>query len=139
MATYATGYSTAGNVFQPHIEGLVYVREVTYALTAALALNDVIQMLPVFNGEKVVGIDLITDELDTGVDAIVLDVGDGGDVDRYIDGTTVGQAGGSASQTVATSYTYTADDTIDILVATGPGTGATSGNITLRAHIVVAA
>lgn len=139
MATYATGYSTAGNVFQPHIEGLVYAREVTFTVDTALALNDVIQMLPVFNGEKVVGVDLISDDLDSGGTAIVLDVGDGGDTDRYIDGATVAQGGGAVSATVPTSYTYTADDTIDILVATGPTTGATSVTVTLRAFFVVAA
>lgn len=133
MATYATGYSTASNVFQPYIEGLVYSREVTFTVATALSADDVIEMIPVYAGEQVVGVDLITEDLDTnGSPTIVLDVGDGGDSDRYIDGATVGQAGGAVSQTVPTAYTYTATDTIDVTAQVGAATGATSVDITLR-------
>lgn len=111
----------------------------TYELTAALAGADVIQMVKVPKGAQILEIQLATDDLDTGA-ALVLDVGDGGDPDRFIDGSTIGQTGGSArlgsgvaAATAAGSfgYTYTTEDTIDVTVATAPGTGATEGTVAL--------
>ena len=107
-----------------------------YEITAALALNDVVQMVKVPAGAIVSNVVLATDDLDTnGTPAIVLDVGDGGDTDRYIDGSTVGQAGGiTDSSNLAIDgigYTYSVEDTIDGLVQVAPATGATSGTIKL--------
>ena len=107
-----------------------------YEITAALALNDVVQMVKVPAGAIVSNVVLATDDLDTnGTPAIVLDVGDGGDTDRYIDGSTVGQAGGiTDSSNLAINgigYTYSVEDTIDVLVQVAPATGATSGTIKL--------
>lgn len=122
------------------------LRRATFTLTATIATSDVFQMIPVFAGERVVSIALRTSDLDSGTPAIVLDVGDGDDVDRYIDGSTIGQTGGaaygfsvaaSAAAAAALDKVYTAEDTIDVLVATGPGTGAGAGGlITLEALIV---
>lgn len=107
-----------------------------YEITAALALNDVVQMVKVPAGAIVSNVVLSTDDLDTnGTPAIVLDVGDGGDTDRYIDGSTVGQAGGTTdSSSLAIGglgYTYTDEDTVDVLVQAAPATGASSGTIKL--------
>jgi hypothetical protein len=138
--TFKTGAAELGRGFKPFPDGTVGVRKQTYSLTAALTVNDVIQMIPVYAGEMVVELRLICDDLDTGT-ALVLDVGDGDDVDRYIDGTTIGQTGGTVAMgsgiTTAKTmgHVYTADDTIDVLVAVAPGTGATSGTITLIALI----
>lgn len=111
--------------------GLISVTS-TYALAAALVVNDVIQMVKVPKYARVVEIILSTPDLDTGT-AITLDVGDGDDTDRYIVSSTVGQAGGVVrlGTNGGNGYQYTAADTIDILVSTGPTTGATSGTITL--------
>lgn len=106
----------------------------SYEISAALVLNDVIQMITVPNGMTVIDVILGTDDLDTdGSPAIVLDVGDGSDTDRFIDGATVGQAGGVASlnEVDGMGYTYTAEDTIDVLVQVAPATGATTGTIKL--------
>lgn len=146
MATFATGLATSNAGFTGPGGGVVYIREAVYTLTAALAGADIVQMVPVAAGERVVGLDLIVEDLDTaGSPAIVLDVGDGDDVDRYIDGSTKGQTGGisvygegiaSDAAAIAINKLYTAADTIDVTVATGPGTGATTGTIRLRAHLV---
>ena len=114
----------------------------TYEITAALALNDVIQMVHVPDGATVVSTVLGTDDLDTnGSPTIVLDVGDDGDTDRFVDGATVGQAGGitdtSDMAMTGFGYTYTADNTIDVLVQAAPATGATSGTITLAVSYVL--
>lgn len=104
---------------------------------AALANADVIQMLKVPKGARVLEVILTTTDLDTnGTPTLSFDVGDGDDVDRYIDGSTIGRTGGtdrlgSGIVTNTQAFTYTANDTIDVLVAAGPATGATSGTISL--------
>lgn len=105
-----------------------------YALGAALALNDVLEMVKVPKGARIFDGWLNVPDLDTnGSPAIILSVGDGGSTARYLSASNIGQAGGFARFAVAAGfgYTYTANDTVDILVATGPATGATSGTLTL--------
>lgn len=135
--TYQSGLAQSNTVPRGQPGPTVISRTAKFTLTAALAVNDVIQMIPVFAGEKVLEVFLNSPDLDTnGSPAIVLDVGDGDTVDRYIDGSTVGQAGGKDRADAAYHpYEYAADDTIDIKVAVGPGTGATTGTIELVALI----
>lgn len=103
------------------------------------AAGDVIQMLPVAKGTTVLELILTSEDLDSnGAPAIVLTVGDGDDPDRYIDDTTVAQAGGvvrngqgvAAAAVDGIHYTYTADDTIDIVIGTAAATKA-AGTLTL--------
>ena len=103
----------------------------TYAVLAALVINDVIQMIKVPAGAVILDMILEADDLDDGT-AIVLDVGDGSDTGRFIDGSTIAQAGGMGrmDQAGGVGYEYSAEDTIDVLVETAPTTG-TTGNITL--------
>lgn len=104
----------------------------TYELGAALAANDVIEMVKVPENAIIDEIILEASDLDTGgTPAITLDVGDGSDTDRFIDGSTVGKNGGVDRLGASLGYKYTANDTIDIKVATGPATGATTGTIKL--------
>jgi hypothetical protein len=112
----------------------------TYAVTAALVVNDVIEMIPVPAGAVITRVTLGATDLDTGGSpAIVLDVGDGTTTDRLIDGATVGQAGGSSSSLTSTAfgYTYASADTIDVKVQVAPETGATSGTISLLVAYVL--
>lgn len=146
MATFQTGLATSNAGFTGPGGGVVYVREAVYTLTAALVAADVIQMIPVAPGERVVDLHLITEDLDTnGTPTITFDVGDGDDVDRYIDGTTAPQTGGIAeygsgvasdAAAIAINKLYTAADTIDIVVASAVATGAATGTIRLRAFLV---
>lgn len=132
----ASGYRAAG-VGGGSQEIVVYAE---YEITAALVVNDVIQMIPVPAGAQIMEVTLGADDLDSnGTPAIVLDVGDGSVTDRLIDGATVGQAGGRTStlKTGAFGYTYTASDTIDVIVQVAPATGATSGTIMLRVAYVM--
>lgn len=140
-STFVSALAASNQVFTPPGGGILGVREATYEISAALVVNDVIQMVPIFAGEEVVDLQLIVDDLDSAT-AIVLDVGDGDNPDRYIDGTTIGQTGGFAAMgsgitaaAQAIRGAYAADDTIDVKVAVAPGTGATSGTITVRAII----
>lgn len=121
-------------------QGVIAVRS-KYTLTAALVLNDVIQMVTVPKGAQILEIILGSDDLDTnGTPTIVLNVGDGNLSDRFIKQQTVAQAGGvvrlgagiaATLVSGAIGYQYTAEDTIDVLVQAAPATGATSGDITL--------
>ena len=118
----------------------------SYTLTAALALNDVVQLLRVAPASKVVDGKIVVPGLDTGT-AVVIDVGYGGDADEFIDGSIKGRSstygveffGGNATCDWVTGgpkvLSETDEDTIDMLVATGPTTGTTSGTIYLYCDV----
>lgn len=108
-----------------------------YNLAAALADEDIIQMVPVPKGAVITGIDLQVPDLDTGGSpTISLQVGDGGDTDRFVVAGTIGQAAGAhkLNSVVGLGFKYTAADTIDIRVDTVPATGATAGEIVMVAR-----
>lgn len=111
--------------------------EIDLADTGALALNDVLRMVKLPPGHRVVDLQVDCDDLDTnGTPAIVLDVGiEGGDVDAFIDGSTVGQAGGFARMAAIAgkrlAVNKNAEQVVAILVQVAPATGATTGKIGL--------
>lgn len=103
-----------------------------YTITAALGINDTIELFDLPPRSRVVGGFVKTDDLDTGGSpAIVLAVGDAGDDDRYFTGLTVGQAGGVSTAMASTGVDYvtTAKTRVIAKVTTAPATGATTGNI----------
>lgn len=106
----------------------VFCEVATYELDATAA-STTINMCHVEAGTTVLDGFVIFDDLGTGA---TVDVGDGADVDRYIDGGDVSTAAGLVRFGVGAGgltfpYTYAADDTIDILTL-----GAeTTGTITL--------
>ncbi len=111
----------------------------SYSLTAALALNDVLQSPQIQAGSTVVDVMVVVSDLDTGGSpAITLDVGYGDDPDYFIAASTVGQAGGvaRASAITAQPLTLAKNDTIDVLVKAAPATGATTGTITLSVFLL---
>lgn len=146
MTTYSTGLVSSYSAFTGPGGGVVYMREVVYTLTAALVSADIIQMIPVAAGERVVDLQLISEDLDThATPTITLDVGDGVDTDRYIDGSTIAQTGGferlgvglaTDAEAIAANYVYTAADTIDVVVSAAVATGATTGTLRMRAFLV---
>lgn len=113
-----------------------------YTLAAALVINDVIQLLRVPPGAKVVDGKVVTCALDTAT-AVVWDLGHGGDVDEYIDGSVKGRSstygvqffGENATCDWVTSgplaISETDEDTIDMKIITAPTTSTTSGTIYL--------
>lgn len=142
MATFTSDAISGNSAFQNFPQGNLGVRIGTYSISAALAAADIIQLCDVFKGETVYGVILTTTDLDTGGSpSIVLDVGYGGAAASLIDGSTIGQAGGTASSlaignathgsTATAPVTFSADDTIDVTVQAGPATGATSGTLTM--------
>ena len=139
MATLKSDMVLGNQSFKPFPSGAVGVRYASHSITAALSAADVIQMVDVFAGETVHDVKMVVTDLDTNNSpAIVLDVGDGtsGNSDNYIDGSTAGQGGGNdeIDANVAPKV-YSADDTIDITVQAGPGTGATTGTLQLWVYV----
>lgn len=135
MATYySDAFQTDGTPRSvKYDEKCVYSVTGTFALGAALALNDVIKMCPVHKGVRVIDVVVSSDDLDTGT-AIMLTVGDTDgtpDPDRYITASNVGQAGGVARMNngVGHHYRFAEQGTVDVTVSTGPTTGATSGSV----------
>lgn len=106
----------------------------------AFVINDVVQMVKVCSGVRVVGLRLSVDALDSST-GIVTAVGDGDDDDRFITGATIGRSGASGLQAMnahtGLGYAYTTDDTIDFKVTTAAtGTASTNGKIRLAVDIV---
>ncbi len=153
MATIAnlrkSGNVTSNSAFKGFPDGMMFVRKATIT-TGTLVVNDVYQALNVYAGETLHGIRVLSTDIDTGGSpAIVLDVGYGNSdsatastSDDLIDGSTIGQGGGS---TVANAFSsdddagttfadgpldFSADDTIDVHVQVAPATTA-AGTITV--------
>lgn len=146
MATYQAGGLSAFTTKQAK-QG-IHERRVLATFTigtdnsATLANGDVLQMCKIPAGARIVDMKLYVTDMDTnGSPTLLLDVGDGEDVDRFMDGTNIGQAGGNAALGANISAanifanpvhrTYTTEDTIDVLLATGPATAATTGYVML--------
>ena len=83
MATFTSGQADSNQSFKPFPSGMVAVRYAKIDVTAACNTNDVYQMVQIFAGETVHDVKVKSSDLDTGTE-LVLDIGDGGDVDRYI-------------------------------------------------------
>lgn len=119
----------------------------SYALAAALVVNDVIGLQKLAPRHVLTDLFVSVPDLDTnGAPAIVLDIGlweDDSDAsgtiptvanaDTIVDGSTAGQAGGLiTAPNVATFLTEAISNAtriIGMLVAVAPATGATSGTI----------
>ena len=92
MATFTSDSVSGNSAFKPFPSGAVGVRYAKFNVTAAPNAADVYQMVDIFAGETLHDIKIKSSDLDTG-SGLVLDVGDGTDSDRFIDGSTIGQAG----------------------------------------------
>lgn len=106
----------------------------SYAITAALALNDVIVGPSIPAGATLLGVRIDVPQLDTGGSpALKLDVGTSGTAAKFISASTVGQAGGIATASVAGTIGYqpTSNTPVQVKVNTGPATGATSGTVVI--------
>ena len=92
-------------------------------------------MVQIFAGETVHDVKVKSSDLDAGT-ALVFDIGDDGDVDRYIDGSTIGQAGGVDHEAAdLVPQLYSADNTIDILCTVAPGTDVATGTLEMWVYV----
>jgi hypothetical protein len=136
MATFTSGQADSNQSFKPFPSGTMAVRYGKINVTAAVNAGDVYQMVQVFAGETVHDVKVKSSDLDEAT-ALIFDIGDGDDVDRYIDGSTVGQAGGGDITGVAdlVPQLYAADDTIDILCTIAPGTDVATGTLEMWVYV----
>lgn len=139
MAIY-TGELISGPIPYAHRAGQIVAVYSVFEAATALALNDTIEMCIKPIGLRVIDCVLVTDDLDTGT-ALVLDVGfKGGDTAAFIDGSTIGQAGGMERMTnaagliLADSVAVDAEQTVQILAQVGP-TGGGLGTIKLITYM----
>jgi len=132
MASTFTAAKAAAGVMEKFVPSGVLAVHGQYEISAALVLNDVIQMVKVPKNAVILDVILATDDLDDGTN-LVLAVGGPGAADKFITGSTIGQAGGveHMNQVDGFGYVMTADDTIDVKVTTAPGSGKTSGTLNL--------
>ena len=123
--------------FKPPVGGgSVFTRKATFTLTSALSAADVIQMINVFKGETVLGVICTSADLDSGT-TVTFDIGDDADPDYFVDGSAIAQNGTAVSSLATATVApraYTADNTLDILVKTGPTNQL--GAVTLTAYII---
>lgn len=113
--------SNTANALNYELESVTSVYE-----AAAVAQNEVIQMVNVKDGWTVVDVLLDYDALGANSS---LSVGDGGAAARFITTTTTTSAGVArlnSAADVGRFYKYTADDTIDVTVV---GSGAITGTV----------
>src|SRR6478735_3167745 len=106
----------------------------TYTITAALALNDTIQLFDLPRNARVLyGGFIKSDDLDSGGTAIRVNVGDAGDVDRFFAASAIAGTGGVDATMAATGVDYlnTAKTRVYATISTGPTTGATTGTFTV--------
>lgn len=126
--TISVSSGTATRSQSQHLESRTKVYE-----AAAVAQNEVIEMIQMFRGEVVHEIVLEWDALGSSSS---ISVGDGGSAARYI-GTTTTTSSGIARITTACDvgrgYKYTADDTIDVTVV---GAGAITNTIRVTVFFV---
>jgi len=135
MATFKSPQVEGHQVFKPFPDGNLGVRYAKLNVTAAVNAADVYQMVDVFAGETVHDVKIKASDLDAGT-ALVFDVGDDGDVDRFIDGSTVGQAGGTDHEDAnGAPQAYTADNTVDILCTVAPGTDVATGTLEMWVYV----
>lgn len=113
----------------------------SYSITANPTAADILQMVPIPKGAKIVDVLLTSTDLDTnGTPTITMTVGDTqttSTANRYITTSTIGQAGGVArlNNQVGSLFVFTTDGTIDITFGVASATFA-SGTITLTVTYV---
>ena len=134
----ATLTATAASAQQPSITpdaaGEVYAVRGSIALAAALALNDVIEMVKLPADCVPVDFTIDTDDLDSDASpALALSVGfTAGTAAEFRAAAAVGQAAGVVrmdSVLAPRVAPTTADRTVGLKVTTAPATGATTGTI----------
>ncbi len=137
MTNYASNKAQAGVQPKALPTGDLAVYAVyTFPSTSppTLAANDTITMMTVPAGATITGVTLDVDKLDSGgTPAIKLNVGDGSVANRFINQSTVGQAGGYQVPNIngAVGNLYQANTPILVTVQTGAA-GAIQAGAAIR-------
>lgn len=141
MATYTATKAVNGNsTYNVDVAGVELTAYSSYTMTTTPANGDVFEMLRVPRNARITGCTLKSTDIDTnGTPTVTLTVGDSGDTDRLITGSTIGRAGGTDSALVSSTgqfYQYTTETVISVAISAGPATGAV-GTLELAVKYVV--
>lgn len=132
MATFTSDKAKTSAARRYSHRGLV-IEFATYSGSATLSAGDVVQMVKVPAGARVENFTLSTNTLTTSSTG-TLSIGDGLNTDRYMASaqpTYTGVTHGAAKNHAAHGYEYSADDTVDVRVATVGGDGTANPVIKL--------
>lgn len=117
MSTYKSGAVNAGIMPDIALAGVVLNRDEKYTASTALVAGSVVEMVPIPKGAKIIGLDLAWSAFGL---ARTLDVGIGGEADKFFDGLDVEAAGNAAllvdGEPDSVGYIFTENDTIDVTV-----------------------
>lgn len=128
MATLQSN-AVAGSAPVKAIHAGVQAVTVDYTVSTTLATGDVIQMVKVPKGARIVGGHVAFNL--TGTPNLPFEGGDGGDANRFLTSTTVNSTAQQAGFNASTmDHEYTDDDTIDLTVGTVTA-APTGGTITM--------
>ncbi len=119
LTSTACQTSASGFFLNPpkYIENGMVVRSAQYTFVAAQSAGDVIQMVPVPKGAQIAGL-VVQYALATGAAITQGSIGDGGSAARYMGTLSASLAGVVTYMTSGLGYSYSVDDTIDIVVGT---------------------
>jgi len=122
----------AGSGVQPRANLGICSVSGTYAIDATLLTADVIHMVKIPAGATVLDVILDAGDMDSAT-SLTLSVGYTGALNAFIDGSTIGRAGGIERLSVVggTQHKFDADDTIQVSAKAGAGGADTSGTINL--------
>lgn len=138
MATTYQSPKAAAGIQEREFSGGVNSVSGSYDIAsgAAFVVNDVVQMVKIPAGARIIYIKVTVPALDSST-GVVWTLGDGADDDRFINATggvtgRSGAGGLNVINTLTSEFTYTVDDTIDFKIQTAAtGTAATTGTITV--------
>ena len=132
--TFYSSDCTTGSGIQPRAGLALCTVSATYALAAALVIDDLIHMVKIPAGATLLDVILDVPDLDSHeTPEITLSVGYTGALEAFISQSTIGQTGGIVRLSVpgGTQKAFAAGDTIQVSATAAPATGATSGTIKL--------
>ena len=135
MATFkstAVGDDQRRQAFLPHPSGTVGYRIADVDTPNTLASADVLHFLPVFKGERLLGLVIGGGDLDTDSSPTIrMDVGYAGehadvtaDPDAFLDNKTVGQSTLYIPADLGLGHVFAEDDMLIATLSAGPGTSA---------------
>ena len=132
LTSTACQTSSGGFFLNPpkYIDEGVIARTALYTFAAAQSAGDIIQMVPVPKGAHIH--DVIANYGGLGGGALTTTVGDGNSATRY-NGSVSTNLANVVRATAGLGYSYSAEDTIDMVV--GTATSATAG-VTVRLTVI---
>jgi hypothetical protein len=117
--TYQSNAVIAGIMPDHSLAGVVLCRTIPFTPSVEMAVADIVQMCPVMDNMKVLGIELNYEAFGA---ARTLNIGDGGVADRFFAALDVAAAAAKSmlvdgAPSTGLNYEYTGGDTIDIVLA----------------------